>query len=133
MAKFLEGMPIKVKAPEREPGTIPRRTDFTYMNGRGTFYRFDGEHFPKSLLRTKRGDEVKLIMYNLHTDQLDEVAFKLISRFSIGEKYFRFLGEVDAEGHYFEIRIDYFLPRPLESHILVFASAPRDYSCFQRL
>ena len=43
--RFNEDYPIKVKVPKREPGSILRRTDFKYLNGHGTFYRFDKDHF----------------------------------------------------------------------------------------
>lgn len=132
MAKFLEAYPIKVKAPEREPGSILRRTDFEYMNGHGTFYQFDINHFPDNFLDAKEGDIIKLVLYNLHTDQLDEVVFTLRSRFNVGEKYIYFIGQIDDIADYWEIEIDYYLDRPLESYILVCASAPPDYGCYFR-
>ena len=90
--------------------------------------------FPEHLLDAKSGDDLKLILYNLHTDELDEVSFKLKSHFKVGEKSIWLRGQMDnTQDHYYEIKIEYDLEKPLESHILVFASAPPDYSCFLRL
>ena len=40
----------KAEVPERAPGSISRRTDFNYMGGHGTFYRFDEENMPDMLV-----------------------------------------------------------------------------------
>ena len=131
--KYIEAYPTKVKAPEREPGSIVRRTDFKYMNGHGTFYRFDKEHFTESILNAKAGDHLILVLYNLHTDQLDEVAFRVESKCPLGDKYIDIRGYIDDIEGCFEISIDYFLDNPMKSRILVSASALPDYNCFNRI
>lgn len=134
MGKFIESKIIKVKAPERAPGSILRRTDFkNYLNGHGTFYRFDKDHFPDGLLSAKRGDHLSLVLYNLHTDQLDKVVFRLDGRSKISETCIWLNGYIDSIEHCFEIKIRYHIERPMKSHILVFASALPDYNCFSRL
>ncbi len=114
----------KVKAPERAPGEILRRTDFRYMDGHGTFYRFDKDHFPHNLLDKKWGDHTSVVLYNLHTDQLDEVKFEVQGRSYIGKHYIWLRGFIDdiVDGC-FAIKIEYRLDKPLESEILVYASA----------
>ena len=92
---FLEAYPEKVKAPERPQGSVLRRLNFNYMNGHGTFYRFDEEHFPEHLLKAETGDHVSVVLYNLHTDQLDEVVFKLEERYDAGEKCIYLRGPID--------------------------------------
>ena len=131
--RYIEAYPTKVQAPEREPGAIVRRTDFKYMNGRGTFYRFDKEHFPDSILNAKAGDHLIVVLYNLHTDQLDEVAFRVESKCPLGDNYIVIRGYIDDIEGCFEISIEYSLKNPKKSQILVSASAPPDYSCFNRL
>lgn len=133
-ARFVEDYPIKIRLRDREPGTIVRRTDFNYLKGHGTFYRFDEDHFPINLLNKKSGDHVSLVLYNIHTEQLDEVVFTLRGKSNVGEYCVYLSGPIDdcADG-YFEIKIRYYLDRPLESNILVFASAAPDYDCFKRL
>ena len=131
--KYIEAYPTKVKAPEREPGSIVRRTDFKYMNGHGTFYRFDKEHFTESILNAKAGDHLIVVLYNLHTDQLDEVAFRVESKCPLGDKYIDIRGYIDDIEGCFEISIEYFLDNPMKSRILVSASALPDYNCFERI
>ena len=131
--KRIEAYPIKVKAPEREPGSIVRRTDFKYLNGHGTFYRFDKNHFPKNLLNAKAGDHFCVVLYNLHTDQLDEVAFKVESSYPVGDYCIKIRGYIDDIEGCFEISIDYFLDYPIKSRILVFAGALPDYGYFDRI
>ena len=131
--KRIEAYPIKVKAPEREPGSIVRRTDFKYLNGHGTFYRFDKNHFPKNLLNAKAGDHFCVVLYNLHTDQLDEVAFKVESSYPVGDYCIKIRGYIDDIEGCFEISIDYFLDNPMKSRILVSASALPDYGYFDRI
>lgn len=116
--------PIKVKAPKRAPDSVLRRTDFNYMEGHGTFYQFDKEHFPKNLLNAKPGDRLSVVLYNLHTDQLDEVVFKLEGYSEISEKCTWVHGYIDNIKDCFRIKFRYYLDRPLESQILVYASAP---------
>ena len=133
-ARFVEDYPIKIKLRDRESGSISRRTDFNYLKGHGTFYRFDEDHFPIDLLNNKMGDHVSLVLYNIHTEQLDEVVFTLSSKSTMGEYCVYLSGPIDdSAGGYFEIKIRYNLDRPLKSHILVFASAAPDYDCFKRL
>lgn len=123
--------PIKVKAPERAPSSVLRRTDFNYMEGHGTFYKFTEEHFSeKNLLSTKPGDRLSVILYNLHTDQLDEVVFELESCSKINEKIIEIRGYIADIEDCFRIKIDYYPDRPFKSYILVYASAPSDYSCY---
>lgn len=131
--RYLESEIIKFDAPEREPGLIVRRTDFKYIHGHGTFYRFDEEHFPENLLDVKPGDHVSLVLYNLNTDQLDEVVFKVEGTSKVGKQCVWIKGFIDDIEGCFEIKIEYFLDKPLESYILVFASAPPYYGCFDRL
>jgi len=130
--KFVGTEPRKVKAPKRPPGSILRRTDFKYMGGHGTFYRFDKKHFPRDLLSAKPNDRLSVVLYNLHTDQLDEVIFNFKSRSKIGENCFRLRGYIADIKECYQIKFRYFPDRPLESHILVYASAPPDYSFFTR-
>ncbi len=125
--------PIKVKAPEREPGSVLRRTDFHYLNGHGTFYRFDKDHLPENILSVKYGDHVSLVLYNLHTDQLDEVVFTVESTCYLSEGCLRIRGFIDDIDDCFAIKIEYELEKPLKSYILVFASARPDYKLFERL
>lgn len=133
-ARFVEDYPIKLRLRDREPGIIIRRTDFNYMKGHGTFYRFDEDHFPIDLLNNKMGDHVSLVLYNIHTEQLDEVVFTLSSKSTMSEDCVYLIGPIDdSASGYFEIKIRYYLDRPLESKILVFASAAPDYDCFKRL
>lgn len=131
--RFVESYPIKVKAPEREFGSIVRRTDFSYMNGHGTFYRFDKDHFPDNLFKTKEGDRISVVLYNIHTDQLDEVVFIMQSYRNVGENCIDIRGYIADIEKYYEIEISYYKNRPLKSYILVFASAQPDYRCFDRL
>ena len=126
-AKYVEDYPIKVRLPEREPGSIVRRTDFNYLNGHGTFYRFDEDHFPLDLLNAKREDHVSVVLYNIHTDQLDEVVFSQINKSPFGDHCVWIHGFIDDIKECFEIRIQYYYDDPLESKILVFASAPPFY------
>ena len=130
---FLEAYPEKVKAPERPQGSVLRRLDFNYMNGHGTFYRFDEEHFPEHLLKAETGDHVSVVLYNLHTDQLDEVVFKLEERYYTGEKCIYLRGPIDDIKDYYVIKFEYYTERPMDTYILVYRSAPPDYSCFSRL
>lgn len=132
-ARFVEDYPIKIRLPEREAGSIARRTDFDYLNGHGTFYRFDVDHFPINLLDEKLGSHVSLILDNIHTEQLDEVVFTLTGKSHVGEKCVYLHGVIDDIDGYYEIRIEYDLDRPTESYILVSASAPPEYNCFDRL
>lgn len=132
--RHIESKLIKVKAPTREPGTILRRTDFkNYLGGHGTFYQFDNDHFPSELLDAKPGDHLSIVLHNLHTDQLDEVAFKLEGRSKINEKCILIHGYIDDIEGCFQIEFEYLLDKPLESYILVCASALPDYNCFSRL
>lgn len=134
MGKFIESEIIKVKAPNRAPGSILRRTDFkNYLNGHGTFYQFDKDHFPDDLLSAKKGNRLSLVLYNLHTDQLDEIIFKLDTRSKISETCIWLNGYIDNTKHCFAIKIRYYIDRPLKSKILVYASALPDYDCFSRL
>ncbi len=119
--KFIAGL-IKVDEPDREPGSIVRRTDFNYLGGHGTFYLFDKEHFPDDLLDAKTGDQISLVLHNLHTGNLDEVVFEIISKFKVGEKNVWFRGHILGSEDYYAIKIEYFLNRPLDSYILVYAS-----------
>ena len=126
--------PIKVKAPEREPGAIPRRTDFkNYLDGHGTVYRFDKDHLPNNLLDAKFKDHLIMILYNIHTDQLDEVAFELESQSEINEDFVWIRGFIDDIDDCFQIKIEYDVKEPLKSYILVYASARPDYRYFERL
>ncbi|MBQ3290840.1 MAG: hypothetical protein IJH43_00515 [Mogibacterium sp.] len=113
---------IKFEAPERPPGSIERRTDFNYMFGHGTFYKFVEEYFPDNLLTSKKGEHLSLVLYNLNTDQLDEVVFEKTSQHEVGPKSIWIHGYIDDIEDCFEIKIEYYLNRPLESYILVFAS-----------
>lgn len=119
---------IKIKE-DREPGTILRRTDFNYLGGHGTFYRFDKNHFPNNLLDAKPKDHVSLVLHNLHTNQLDEVVFELRSQLKISDKCIRLRGHINNLVSYYDIKIEYYVNRPMESHILVYASAPPYYGC----
>lgn len=73
-----------VKGEKRGPREIKRRLDFLYMNGRGTFYRLARKHPPTSILNAKIGQRVSVVLYNLHTKQLDEVVFIMKSTQKIG-------------------------------------------------
>ena len=129
----IEPILIKVKAPERKPGSVLRRTNFRYLNGRGTFYKFDKDHFPDNILNAKYEELVSVVLYNLHTDQLDKVVFELDGYSRVGKKYIWIRGFIADIEDCFEIKIEYFLDNPLESRILVYASARPDYSVFKRL
>ena len=74
-----------------------------------------------------------LVLYNLHTDQLDEVAFRVESKCPLGDKYIDIRGYIDDIEGCFEISIDYFLDYPIKSRILVFAGALPDYGYFDRI
>ena len=76
---------------------------------------------------------MNIVLYNLHTDQLDEVVFRVESNYSLDEKYIDIRGYIDDIEGCFEISIEYSLKNPKKSQILVSASAPPDYSCFNRL
>lgn len=112
--KFIASL-RKVDEPDREPGSILRRTDFNYMDGHGTFYLFDKDHFPDNLLDAQIGDHLSLVLYNLHTNHLDEVVFELIGKFKVGEKNVWFRGHILGSEDYYAIKIEYFLNRPLDS------------------
>lgn len=128
MAKFLEAYPIKVKAPPREPGTILRRTDFNYLDGHGTFYQFNENYLPDSLFNAKRGDHLSVVLRNLHTDQLDEVVFELQGYSETGKNYTWIRGFIDDSEDCFAIKIEYRHDNPLDSYILVYASARPYYA-----
>ncbi len=128
--KFLSNL-IKVEE-KREPGTIARRTDFNYLDGHGTFYKFDKKYFPSDLLDTEEGDRVSLVLRNLHTNNLDEVVFDTISKFKVGEKSIWFRGHIVDSEDYYGIKIEYYINRPLESYILVHASGHPFYDIFSR-
>ena len=123
-----EGIPydrelFKFDAPERPAGSIERRTDFNYMHGHGTFYRFVEEYFPDDLLTYKWGDHTSVVLYNLNTDQLDEVSFEFAGTSVLGKHYRWIRGFIDGCEDCWAIKIEYYLDKPLESHILVYASA----------
>jgi hypothetical protein len=115
--------PLKVDVPERPEGSIERRTDFRYLQGHGTFYRFVEEYFPDDLLTYKWGDHTSLVLYNLNTDQLDEVAIEFAGTSEIGKNYKWIRGFVDGCEGCWAIKIEYYLKKPLDSEILVYASA----------
>ncbi|MBR3246613.1 hypothetical protein IKF87_01885 [Candidatus Saccharibacteria bacterium] len=119
----MKAHPRKIKAPRRAPGEILRRTDFDYMDGHGTFYQFNKDHFPKNLLKTKWGEHVDVVLYNLHTEQLDRVKFEVLGNFQMGENNVWLRGFVDDIDDCYAIKIEYNLKKPLESHILVYGSA----------
>ncbi len=58
-----------------------------YMDGHGTFYRFEEGYIPYDLPDKERWSRVTLVMYNINTDRLDEVSFELLSSWMIGERY----------------------------------------------
>lgn len=128
--KYLERSPRHFEVSPRKPGSIKKRTDFMYMGGHGTFYRFDEKHYDENFLNAKEGDRIDLILFNLNTGQLDEVAFNLIGYEKIGEKHLYITGSIADSVDYFQIKIEYFLPNPLQSFIKVYASAKPDYSFY---
>lgn len=122
--------PRHFDAPPREPGSIERRMDFMYMDGHGTFYRFDEAHYDEGFLNAVSGSHVTLVLYNLHTDQLDEVVFELHGYQKVGENHLYVTGCIAEISDYFRIKINVFLPNPMKSHILVYRCAKPDYAFY---
>ena len=119
---------LMVKGEKRADREIRRRTNFLYLGGRGTVYRFARKHPPYQLLAAEKGQLVSTVLYNMNTRQLDEVAFMLCSRSDLGNSIkFNGIVECDGEG-YFTINIYYYKRRrarnPNKGTILVEASAP---------
>ncbi len=129
--KWIEGYPRHFDAPPREPGSVEKRTDFMYMDGHGTFYKFDKTHYDESFLHAQKGDQINLVLYNLNTEQLDEITFELTSYEKIGKKYLYVNGFIADSAEYFQFKIEFFLPEPLESYIEVIASA-KPYHSFRQ-
>ena len=123
----------KAEMPERAQGSVVRRIDFNYMGGHGTFYRFDEENMPDNLFGARRGDHLTTILYNLNTDQLDEVVFELESYSKISENCTWIYGYIVGSKDCYQIKIRYYHDRPLKSNILVSASARPDYDYIARL
>lgn len=130
ITRYVEGYPRHFDAPPREPGSVERRVDFWYMEGHGTFYRFDETHYNESFLNAAQGDRVSLVLYNLNTDQLDEVVFEMDGYQPIGENYLRVTGYIADINDCFRIKIEYYRPDPLESFIKVYVSARPDYDFY---
>ena len=121
--RWIGGYPQHFDAPPREPGSVEHRSDFMYMGGHGTFYKFDENYYNESFLNAQKGDLITLVLYNLNTEQLDEITFELESRRKVGKKYVDITGYIADSIECFRITIDFFIPEPPESQILVYASA----------
>lgn len=116
----------KVQGQKREPESVARRTDFEYMGGHGTFYRMPKEYFEENrqkLFGAKRGDHLELVLYNLHTEQLDEVALELLESFDLSDRTHIFIGKMIDAQNYWEIKLDWYYMNPINTNILVYASA----------
>ena len=113
--------------------SICRRTDFNYMNGHGTFYRFDQAHFPNTILDKSPGEHLSVVLYNTHTKELDEVVFELEGYSKLGKKCIWIHGFIDDIKDCFRIKFEYRIDEPLKSQILVYMSARPDYGILRRL